>query len=152
MLLGGEILNATWIQCQTHLAIWQSKNRCWMDSFNVHATHRRQPFHCFFTKLSVVRAKLFISYHIKILILRGILIFQMGWFFGTTCGLTRDLYIEHTVNFPCWCKDQIKISLWSFSWVLVIKAMSCCQAIRLLPTKDRRKATFIVFDLKTEAT
>jgi hypothetical protein len=148
MLLGGEILNSPWIQRQTHLAIWQSKNRWWIDSFNIHATHCRQPFQCFFTKLSVVRAILFIRYHIKILILRGILIFQMGWFLGTTCGLLRALHIDHTVNFPCRCKDQIKISLWSFSWVMVIKAVSCCQPLDYYPPRIDERLHLLYLILK----
>jgi hypothetical protein len=64
MFNGGEILKETFISLHMHLAMWQSKKWCWMDSSRLHPQHVKMPFHCFFAKLSFVRALFLVRYHI----------------------------------------------------------------------------------------
>jgi len=137
---------------QIILAIWQSKKRCWMVSSRLQKQHFILPLHCRRARLSLVRTTPFCKYQIKILIFKGTLNFQIKFLRCAGRRTINVLYMDRTVKWPFCVRDKKKISLWSVNWTFAILATKLCQACKLLPTKDLRKATFKGVDRRTVAT
>jgi hypothetical protein len=100
------------------LAMRQSKNRCWIVSASIQKQHLIHPFHCLFTKLSLVNTNPFLRYQRKILIFRGILAFHVQQLTGLPDFKTKSLYMFFTENFLL--AVQIKESLWSLRCTIII--------------------------------
>jgi hypothetical protein len=81
------------------LAMGQSKNKCWINSDTLQKQHLVHPFHCLFTKLSLVNTTPFLRYQRKILILNGIFAFQAQQSTGIPDLRTKSLYKSLTENF-----------------------------------------------------
>jgi hypothetical protein len=81
------------------LAMGQSKNKCWIDSDTPQKQQLVHPFHCLFTKLSLVNTTPFLRYHKKILIFSGIFAFQAQQLAGAPVLRIKSLYRSLTENF-----------------------------------------------------
>lgn len=89
-------------------------------------THLLSPYQFIWPKLSFVSIVPFLRYHIKTLILRGILLLQLPFSLMIAPFLISVLYIECTDNFLFWWRSHVK--------TFVNKATRLCQAARLWPS------------------
>ncbi len=115
------------------------KNRCSIDSSELQKQHL--PFRLLLTKLSFVKTTPLI-YQRKILILSGILSFQIIDFLGTTLWYIRALYIELTGKTLFPLASHLKISGLLDKLNKTIQHTSLYHAFRLSPTKALLKGTF----------
>ena len=69
-----------------------------MDSFKEQKQHFLSPCHCRLAKLSFVKITPLYKYHIKTLILRDSLSFQIKVLNGKACAPNKALYMELTEN------------------------------------------------------
>ena len=148
MLTGGEILKDTCTILQIILVIWQSKKICWM----VYPDYKNNTLYFPSIVDELDYLWLVCKYQIQILIFKGILNFQINFLRSVGRWAINVLYIDWTVKWPFCVRDQKIVSLWSVNWTFAILATKLCQACKLLPTKDLRKATFNGFDQRTIAT
>ena len=70
-----------------------------MDSFEEQKQHLLSPCHCSLAKLSFVKITPLYKYHMKTLILRGSLSFQIKVLYGIASTPNKALYIELTENY-----------------------------------------------------
>jgi hypothetical protein len=83
----------------TSLAMGQSKNKCWIDSDTSQKQHLVHPFHCLFTKLSLVNTTSILRYQRKILIFNEIFAFHAKQSVGVPDLRIISLYRSLTENF-----------------------------------------------------
>jgi len=113
-----------------------------MDSFEEQKQHLLSPCHCRLAKLSFVKITPLYKYHMKILILRGSLSFQIKVLYGVACVPNKVLYMELTEYSPLWCIPHTKRSLWFVNCTSTTMATTSCHAHKFAPIKDLLKATF----------
>jgi hypothetical protein len=121
---------------QIALVKGQSMNKCWIVSFILQQIHFWLPFPFFLARLSLVKTTPFYRNQRKILILRGIFIFQSVLRRKGGCVSMRWRYIERTENNPDLVNFHLKKSEPPTNWTLEIFATKFSQFIvHQSPTK-----------------
>ena len=112
-----------------------------MVSLQLQKLHNLLPCQFLLTKLSLVRVTPLQRYHIKILILRGILRFQSVLCVVILLLFNMALYMDCTVKTPLLVSFHLKMSLLLFSRICAMRLTRLCQRFRLCPLSDLRKET-----------
>lgn len=135
-------------------SIMTIKKKEMLNTFILHwlrKPHFLLPFQLHLTRLSLVCVILWYKYHIKICFFSSIFGFQKPLFHNMKPLLIRELYIELSVNWPCWCRLYLNMSLLSLRWTCPT-VTRLCHVTKILQLSVLRIETLSGTKLNTEAT